>query len=112
MEGIFFGTMVLWVVQALLVVPLTKFAVARKMAEAGVASRPVEGFSEDEKTVWKNVATQQYILWDTIVLGVVGLIGGLLGFYFIGISLEAKGWPGMIAFIASSFFGLAIRGGS
>lgn len=112
MEGILIGTLVLWVLSAVLVVPLTQAGLARKMAAAGVADRPLEEFSEAEQAHWKSIATQQYILWDVVVLGTAGLIGGLLGFYFIGISMESKGWPGMIVFIAASFLGLGICGGS
>jgi hypothetical protein len=112
MEGIILGTVVLWVLSAVLVVPLANLGVARRMAAAGVASRPFAELSDAEKAEWRRVATQQYILWDTLVLGVAGLIGGLLGYYFIGISTQAKGWPGMLAFIAASFLGLGMRGGA
>jgi len=43
-----------------------------------------------------------------LVLGTVGLIGGLLGYWFLGLSFEAKGWPGMIAFIGASFLGVSL----
>jgi zinc transporter ZupT len=60
---------------------------------------------------WQRVATGYYILWDVLVLGVAGFVGGLLGFWFLGISLEAKGWPGMLAFVGASFLGLSLSQG-
>jgi len=36
----------------------------------------------------------------------------VLGYWFIGISLKAQGWPGMIAFIGASFLGVGMRSGA
>jgi hypothetical protein len=33
------------------------------------------------------------------------LLGLITGYYFIGISLRTRDWPGMLAFIAASFIG-------
>ena len=109
MEGILIGTAILWALTAVLVVPLTSLCLGRKMAAAGVVAASLETLPDEEKARWRRVATNYYVLWDVIVLGTAGLIGGLLGYYFIGVSLEAKGWPGMVAFIAASFLGLAAR---
>jgi ABC-type long-subunit fatty acid transport system fused permease/ATPase subunit len=110
MEGIFIGTLILWGLTAILVKPLTIYCVSRRMAAEGVTATAPEEQTVEVKQYWSRVATQYYILWDVVVLGIAGFIGGLLGFWFIGISLEAKGWPGMIAFIAASFMGIAAKG--
>lgn len=108
MEGILIGTGILWLLNLLLVLPLTNLSLRRRMAAEGVAAESMDGLPDEEQQRWKGVATGYYILWDVIVLGTAGLVGGLLGFWFIGISTEARGWPGMIAFIGASFAGLAL----
>lgn len=110
MEGILIGTAVLWILSAVLVVPLTNYSVSRRMAAEGVTATMLDQLPEDRKIHFKKAAISYYVLWDVVVLGIAGFIGGLLGFWFIGMSFEAKGWPGMIAFIASSFLGLSTRG--
>jgi hypothetical protein len=35
-----------------------------------------------------------------------------MGYFFIGVSFEKKGWPGMIAFILMSLIGFSIKGGA
>ena len=48
---------------------------------------------------------------DVVILGIVGFaVGWFTGFGLIGISLNPKGWPGMIAFIGLSFLGSSLRG--
>lgn len=47
-----------------------------------------------------------------IVLGLAGLIAGLIGYWFVGIALDLKGWPGMIAFIGLSLLGAAMHRGA
>ena len=110
MEGVLIGTAILWGLTAVLVAPLTNMSVGRSMAAAGVRAASLDQLPEDKKKHWQGVATRHYIGWDVLVLGLAGLIGGLMGFQFIGISMEAKSWPGMIAFIALSFFGVATTG--
>ncbi len=108
MEGILIGTAILWLLTALFVVPLTNWSVARRMEAEGVSITAIEELPEDDKRRWEAIATGYYILWDVLVLGIAGFIGGLLGYFFIGISLEAKGWPGMLAFIGASLLGLTL----
>jgi len=49
-----------------------------------------------------------YILADVIVLGIGGLLISLFtGYYFLGFSLKAQGWPGLIVFMVASFIGSA-----
>ena len=56
-----------------------------------------------------SLTTKYYILADVIVLGIAGMIGGLIGYQFIGISFQAKGWPGILAFMATSLIGSSLR---
>lgn len=111
MEGILIGTAVLWLLTAVLVAPLTNWSVKRRMALAAVGEASLDDLPPDEKAHWEGLATRHYILWDVVVLTLAGLVGGLLGFWFVGVSLNAKGWPGMIAFIATSFLTSALVGG-
>jgi hypothetical protein len=108
--GIIVGTALLWALNALLVVPLTRVSVARAIAAEGVVSGQREAVPPEVAATWQKVAVRHYIMWDVLVLGLAGFVGGLMGYYFIGVSLEAKGWPGMLAFIAASFAGLAAGG--
>lgn len=109
MEGILIGTAILWIVSAVFVLPITNICVSRKMVAEGVEALSIDSLTNEQKKYWKGIATSYYILIDIVILGIVGFIGGLLGFYFIGISLELKGWPGMLAFIFSSYLGLLVR---
>ena len=109
MEGIIIGTLTLWGVTALLVVPLTNLSLARSMASAGVDASAE--LPEEQKTYWEQVAGRHFVLWHIVVLAMAGLVGGLLGYFFIGFATSTKGWPGMIAFIAMSFLGCAASGG-
>jgi len=109
MENILIATAILWVLSAVVVMPLTNVCVARRLALEGVEVESIEGLPDERKQYWEKTATGYYVLCDVIVLGIAGLIGGLLGYYFIGISFEPKGWPGMIAFIGLSFLGLSMR---
>jgi hypothetical protein len=60
----------------------------------------------DEKSKVDEIVTRYYIATDVIILGLAGLLAGLLfGIYFIGVSFEKKGWPGMAAFIILSLIG-------
>lgn len=108
MEGILIGTAILWILSLVLVQPLTSVSVSRRMAAEGVTEASFEILPETKKRYWEGVATRHYILWDVIVLGTAGLIMGLLGYYFIGISFQVKGWPGMLAFIGASFLGVSL----
>lgn len=110
MEGILIGTAILLVLNVILVTPLTNFSVGRRLALAGVKVSSLDQLSPDQKAFWESVAVRHFIMWDVVVLGVAGMIGGLLGYWFIGFSTQAKGWPGILAFIGMSFAGLALKG--
>jgi len=55
------------------------------MKTEGVCVESVDELTDEEKKYWKRIATSYYIVLDVIVLGIVGLVGGLLGYYFIGV---------------------------
>ncbi|MEW6376449.1 MAG: hypothetical protein AB1502_11765 [Thermodesulfobacteriota bacterium] len=64
-----------------------------------------------EKPEYKSLVARSYMLVDTLVLGSAGfLFGALLGWFFLGVSFNAKGWPGLIAFILMSIIGSSLRG--
>jgi hypothetical protein len=108
MEGILIGTAILWILTAVIVEPLTNLCVSNCMSNRGVQPELVDELTDEEKKHWGKVATFYYVLWHVVVLGCVGFVGGLFGYYFIGISLEAKSWPGILAFIGASFLGLTL----
>ena len=110
MAGILIGTAILWILNIALVMPLTNMSLCRRMAVEGVNVESSESMPDDEKKRWQNIATNYYMMWDVIVLGLAGLIGGLLGYFFFGFSLEAKGWPGVIAFVGASLFSCFVLG--
>jgi len=114
LENILIATGIVWLLSVLFVRPLTLHLLERKLSEPNYAHLRVndpEELSDDQKKELASLATKCYILADVLVLGIAGFIAGLLGYWFIGISLEAKGWPGVLAFIFASFTGVAIRSG-
>jgi hypothetical protein len=109
MENILIGTAILWGLTSLIILPLTKMSFSRRITEEGLNETSISAMSEETKKQWQSIYNQYYMFWDVVVLGIVGLIGGILGYYFIGVSFEARGWPGMIAFIIASFVGLSLK---
>lgn len=109
--NIIVGTAILWLLNGLIVVPLAGYWTRRTLGLPVNVSTNDENLTEEDKARINSTFTRNYILADVLILGTAGFIGGLLGYYFIGISFEAKGWPGMIAFIVSSFTGLIVRRG-
>lgn len=112
MPGIIVGTLILVILERVLVLPITNLVLSRRMVAEGLQPAGFGQMPVEVQEAWKGRATNYYILVDVIVLSIAGLIGGTLGFWFIGFSTQLKGWPGMIAFIACSFLGLAIAGGT
>jgi hypothetical protein len=108
-QNVIIGTAILWGLKALFVNPLSAFLLKRKLEEPAYAHLQSTEPTEDKRETLKGLATKYYILADLFVLGAAGFVGGLMGYYFIGVSFEAKSWPGMIAFIAASFLGLGFR---
>ncbi|MEI8348868.1 MAG: hypothetical protein WCI77_01840 [Candidatus Omnitrophota bacterium] len=103
-------TLILWVTNALLVIPLANKWTARQLNIA--ADTDVKTLPEEKRKEIERAFVKKYILTDIIVLGLVGLVGGLLGYFFIGFSFEKRGWPGMLAFILASFLGFTAKGGT
>lgn len=106
--GVLIGTAILWGLNMIFVSLLTNLSLSRKMVAAGITNENFGSLSEDQKSHWKSVATGHYIIWDVIVLGTAGVMMGLLGYYFIGISFKLKKWPGMLAFIGASLLGVSL----
>lgn len=73
-----------------------------------ITSQQVAGRERPEKKEKaEEIPNKYYIIADVLVLGVAGFILGFIsGYYFIGISLKARDWPGMIVFIIASLFGV------
>lgn len=111
-EGILIGTGILWALKLIGVFPLTQYFTKRQLEQEEIRITNLNGgeLSAETKARIEAVSNKCYILADVIVLGIAGfLIGTALGSPFIGISFEARGWPGMIAFIVSSGIGAAMR---
>jgi hypothetical protein len=108
MENILIATAVLWFLELLFVTPLAAFF-SRRSASLPVV---IDGAAGVEAPAPKaGVDTASYILASALVLGTVGLILGLAGYWFVGFSTKAKGWPGMIAFILLSLIGYQMSKG-
>jgi len=110
MPGILVGTLILWGLNSILVQPITQLLLARRMAAEGLQPAGFGSLPVADQEQWKGIATGYFIAVDVIVLAIAGLVGGLLGFWFIGFTTQLKGWPGMLAFIVCSFIGLGIAG--
>lgn len=110
------GTAVLWLLKWLGTIPLARFLSRSKgpgytpPTESEIPqSEEVAGEGEEKKEEVEAIPTGYYILADVLVLGVAGFLLGLVsGYYFIGISLRARDWPGMIVFIIASVIGSAL----
>jgi hypothetical protein len=110
--NILIGTLILWILTALFVVPLAEHWTKKKLEEPQYAHLRVadpEQLSEEQQAALRAIGVKNYIVADLLVLGIAGLIGGLVGFWFLGFSFKLEGWPGMIAFIGASFLGFAIH---
>ena len=93
MMNILITTAILWAVSACFVLPLCNAWLSNRLREPAYAHLNKENLNEAEQAELQSLATTTYILSDVAVLGLSGLIGGLLGYWFIGVSLEARGWP-------------------
>jgi hypothetical protein len=110
MQGILIGTGILWALNMILVAPITNVLVKRRLAQPAYAGLAGATEADGEVPGLKSLVTQSYILVDTLVLGAAGfLFGAIMGWYFIGVSFKAQGWPGMIAFIVMSMVGASMK---
>src|SRR5271169_6456018 len=94
MPGIIVGTLILWALNNILVQPITNLLIARRMAAQGLQPAGFGQLPATTQEEWKSIATGYFIAVDVIVLAIAGLVGGLMGFWFIGFSTQLKGWPG------------------
>jgi hypothetical protein len=103
-------TLIIWLISGLLVNPLAQKLTARQLNLT--PGLDLKALPEEERKKVEKVFVQRYILTGIVILGIAGIVGGLLGYFFVGISWEKKSWPGMIAFILGSFLGFTARGGA
>ena len=109
-EAILIGTAILWAIEAIIVLPLRDYIVKQKLLEPTYAHMTSDGEILANHPEYNSLATRWYMIVDTLVLGVVGfLLGVLLGWFFVGITTRARGWPGMIAFMVMSIMGASMR---
>ncbi len=112
------GTIILWVLKFVSVKFSQVLAGDKVKQVAPVSPVPTSETDVDGQPVpapapapAQVIPTGYYILADVIVMGVAGgLLGVITGYYFIGISIKPKDWPGMIVFILSSLVGSFIHG--
>lgn len=88
------ASLILSVLEMWVVAPLAVSRLRRRIA--------VQGMPEDPAVTVK-LARSVYIRTDVLVLAVAGVVAGLFGHWFIGISLRWRGWPGVLTFMVSSF---------
>jgi hypothetical protein len=109
-QGLIIGTGILWVLSALVVSPLTTYVLKQRLMKPAYSHIEINQADAASLPEVKSLAIQSYILVDTLVLATAGfLMGVTCGWYFIGISFEVKGWPGMIAFIGMSILGSSLH---
>jgi hypothetical protein len=108
MWGFIIGTGTVWLLSALIVMPLAQYLTSRRLKRQGVVISDTEALASDEEPM---IALDYYIIADVLVLGIAGFImGAAVGWFFIGISFDVKGWPGLLAFIGASFAGAMLHG--
>ena len=104
------GTAILWLLTGVVVIPLAKLLTKNR------ANKSVQSYEGGQEAIAQTeaepeISTGYYILVHVLVLGIAGLIIGLVsGWFFIGITWQAKSWPGMIALIVASIAGAMIHG--
>lgn len=105
-------TAILWGLTAVVVTPLANYLFIHRLKAPEFAhlniTHPMNLIESGDVEI-QSIYTHYFVITDIIVLGIAGFIGGILGYLLIGISLDAKGWPGMIAFIAGSILGLSLK---
>jgi len=104
------GTAILWLLTGLVVMPLAKL-LTKSRAKKSIQSYVSGQGALAQTKAQPEITTGYYILVHVLVLGIAGLIMGLvLGWFFIGITWQAKSWPGMIALIVASIAGAMMHG--
>jgi len=86
--GIIVGTGLLWILNLIVVLPLTKFLVS----------------------YYRRDFILTYILVDTLVLSLAGFsMGYFLGWFFLGIPLRKVAIPGLLGFVILSILGYVLN---
>ncbi|MFL7791062.1 MAG: hypothetical protein AB8I69_02895 [Anaerolineae bacterium] len=108
------GTAVLWVLKSIGTIPLAKLLFNSFGNPEPAPPPPVESQMPPSEDVAISQAASRrvqiptiyYIMADVAVMGIGGFLLGLISnSFFIGISLRARDWPGMLVFIAASLIG-------
>ena len=102
MGNILVATAILWGLNAIAVIPLTKMMLRRKLSQPAYAKLAMMAPDAAQAEAGK-LATRTFIMVDVMVMFVAGALAGLAGFPLIGISRSLKSWPGMITLIVVSF---------
>lgn len=107
MENVLFATAALWILELVLVSPLAAFFSRRRALQTVM----INGAGAVQGTAGAGTDDGSYILASTLVLGTVGFMLGMAGFWFVGFTMKAKAWPGMLAFIGLSLLGYQMSKG-
>ncbi len=107
------GTLILLGLHAFVIMPLAKALSKSRLKGKSLADSEqlINEVSGDTNEVSNEVKipTGIYIFSDILVMGISGfLIGFVTKSFFIGFSLRAIDWPGMIVFILSSLLGSSL----
>ncbi len=111
-ENIALCTLAMWGLSAVAVNPLAKRFFQKALAKNPEFIEACKAEPEDPGTTEKikKVYNVKFIQADVMVMGIAGFIAGLAGFPLIGLAWKPLAWPGLIAMIASSFFGYQLYG--
>ncbi len=107
MQNMLFATAALWILELLFVCPLAALFSRRSASHAVLAG----GAASVAGPARTGIDNGSYILASVLVLGSAGLLLGLAGYWFVGFSMKAKAWPGMLAFIGLSLLGCQMAKG-
>jgi hypothetical protein len=97
------ATAILFGLNAILVQPITKMILLRKLAKPAYAHLALMAPEAAQAEVGR-VATTTFILVHVTVMFTAGMLAGMAGCPLIGISRNLKAWPGMLALIFASFY--------
>jgi hypothetical protein len=103
MGNFLIATAILWGLNAIFVQPLTQQMLRWKLNNPKYAHL-MEMAPETAQAEVRRLATKIFILVDVLVMFVAGALAGLAGYPLIGITRNAKAWPGMLTLIVASFY--------
>lgn len=106
LSGVIIGTLILWVLQLIVVMPISSYLTANKLKTPGLSYLNGNNLDDVAKKKLNSIFTDCFIITDVLVLSIAGLLlGTFTGWFFIGFSRRAASWPGMIVFIVTSLIG-------